>query len=255
MGWRFILKMANLDELTKILKLIPVLKLNEIMSYLSNKENTDVSLTEIENTLSINSSDIKNIKKLFQNFDNFDLRSLLIETFLEKKRLEEITTSKLVVTSNTHHSGVSSTSDLIFKMLHNAQNKITVVGYWVYDFPQFFEVLQKIQVENKRPITIEFYFDNAKKWKKVILKNWPIGYAPKIYGINNKQENKNKIKRLHAKMIIIDDKECLITSANLTKNAMGANIEAGIWTIDKKIITDSINVLKQLVSEGTLKKI
>ena len=60
------------------------------------------------------------------------------------------------------------------------------------------------------------------------------------------------MKRLHAKMIIVDDKECLITSANLTKNAMEVNIEAGIWTCDKKIIEDSINVLKELKNEGTI---
>jgi len=160
-----------------------------------------------------------------------------------------------VVSSKTYHLGVSSTWDVIFKMLHNAQNKIRVVGYWVYEFPEFFKELQKIQDENEHPINIEFYFDDAKKWKNKILEDWPVGCRPKIFGINKKLDKDKKIKTLHAKMVIIDDKECLITSANLTKNAMQDNIEAGIWTIDKKIIQDSINVLKHFVTDGTLKQV
>ena len=249
--------MFDLSELSKILKLIPIVKLNDISSYISKKENSKLSLTEMENSLSINSSDMKNIKKLFRNFDNANLRSLLIETFLEKKLLEDIIMSKLVITSNIYHPGVSSTFEEIFRMLRTANNKIIIVGYWVYDFPKFFETLQEIQTKNKHSIDIEFYFDSTTKWKKSILKNWPIGYTPKIYGINTKQDKSKvkKMKRLHAKMIIIDDKECLITSANLTKNAMEVNIEAGIWTRDKKIVGDSINVLKQLKTDGTITEV
>lgn len=246
--------MTDFTELTKILKLIPIVKLNEINSYISKKNNSNFSLIEMENSLSINSSDMKNIKKLFRFFDNANLYSLLIESFLQKKLSEDKTLSKLVITSNIYHQGVSSTHDEIFRMLNVANKKIIIVGYWVYDFPKFFETLQEIQTKNNHNIDIEFYFDSTTKWKKSILKNWPIGYRPKIYGVNTKQE-KNKIKkmkRLHAKMIIIDDKECLITSANLTKNAMEVNIEAGIWTCDKKIIRDSIHVLKELKNEGTL---
>ena len=156
--------MINLTELTKILKLIPVAKLKEISFYISEKNNSKLILPEMENSLSINSSDIKNIRKLFNFFDDANLCSLLIETFLEKKLIEDITMSKLVVTSNIYHPGVSSTYDLIVKILHNAQNKITVVGYWVYNFPQFFETLQKIQIKNEHPIDIEFYFDSTKKF-------------------------------------------------------------------------------------------
>ena len=162
--------------------------------------------------------------------------------------------SKLVVTSNIHHQGVSSTYDEIFKILHNAQKKIIVVGYFVYELDEFFKKLQEIQVKSKHSIDIEFYFDATQKWKDIIVNGWPVGYSPKIFGINPKQDKGKvkKLKKIHAKMIIIDDKECLITSANLTENAMETNVEAGVWTRDKKIVEDSINFLKQLKEDGTL---
>ena len=33
---------------------------------------------------------------------------------------------------------------------------------------------------------------------------------------------------------------------------METNVEAGVWTRDKKIVEDSINFLKQLKEDGTL---
>ena len=246
--------MNDLIELTRILKLIPTAKLHEISSYISKEKKSELSLAEIENSLSVNSSDMKNIKKLFQNFDNANIYSLLIEMFLEKQLREDELISKLVVTSNIHHQGVSSTYDEIFKILHNAQKKIIVVGYFVYELDEFFKKLQEIQVKSKHSIDIEFYFDATQKWKDIIVNGWPVGYSPKIFGINPKQDKGKvkKLKKIHAKMIIIDDKECLITSANLTENAMETNVEDGVWTRDKKIVEDSINFLKQLKEDGTL---
>ena len=78
-------------------------------------------------------------KKLFRFFDNANLYSLLIESFLQKKLSEDKIMSKLVITSNIYHQGVSSTHDEIFRMLNVANKKIIIVGYWVYDFPKFFE--------------------------------------------------------------------------------------------------------------------
>lgn len=246
--------MTDLIELTRILKSIPIIKLREISLYISDKKNSELSIADMETSLSINSSDMENIKKLFVNFHNLNSYSILIDTFLENQIHNGVLITKLVVTSNIHHQGVSSTHDEIFKMLYNARNKIIVVGFWVYSFPQFFETLQKIQVESEHPIDIEFYFNDTKKWKNTILNGWPIGFVPKIFGINTEHDKGKvkKMKRLHAKMIIIDDKECLITSANLTENAMETNIEVGVWTCDKKIVKDSINFLKQLKNDGIL---
>ena len=47
---------------------------------------------------------------------------------------------------------------------------------------------------------------------------------------------KEQLNKIHSKIIIIDDSEILITSANLTIYAMEKNIETGIWTRDKTII-------------------
>jgi len=83
------LAITDLEEFTKILKLIPTSKLKEIGSYVTNGNISELNLMDMETSLSINSSNMKQIKKLFQNFTDGDIFSLLIETFLEKNILKK----------------------------------------------------------------------------------------------------------------------------------------------------------------------
>ena len=46
------------------------------------------------------------------------------------------------------------------------------------------------------------------------------------------------IGQLHAKLYLVDRKEAIVTSANLTKGGIESNYEAGIWLNDPKIIKD-----------------
>ena len=57
---------------------------------------------------------------------------------------------------------------------------------------------------------------------------------------------------MHAKIILIDRSEVLVTSANLTSSAMENNIEAGIWTKDKDIITACYNSIDDLERSGRI---
>ena len=56
------------------------------------------------------------------------------------------------------------------------------------------------------------------------------------------------------KVLIIDDNQMLVTSANLTGNAIETNIEMGI--IHKgKIVKDAKNLFESLIQEGFLVKL
>ena len=66
-----------------------------------------------------------------------------------------------------------------------------------------------------------------------------------------KHVNCVELNKLHSKIIIIDDDEILVTSANLTIVAMESNIETGIWTKDKKIV----NACKEIFEDFEHRKI
>ena len=58
------------------------------------------------------------------------------------------------------------------------------------------------------------------------------------------------INKLHSKVILIDNTEILITSANMTKTAMDDSIETGIWTKDKKIINACRDIFSKFIEDG-----
>ncbi len=46
------------------------------------------------------------------------------------------------------------------------------------------------------------------------------------------------ISQLHAKLYLVDRKEAIVASANLTKGGIESNYEAGVWLNDPKIVED-----------------
>ena len=73
--------------------------------------------------------------------------------------------------------------------------------------------------------------------------------------INNTGIVKN-FSKLHAKIYLFDDKEVVITSANLTNGGLLNNFEYGIYSNDKKIVTKTIsdfNLISQNENVGNVK--
>ena len=130
-------------------------------------------------------------------------------------------------------------------MIGRATTKITIIGYWVYNMQEFFTELDKLS----KNIKIKFILNNEEfdDHSSQIEKNWNGRYRPEIYRLN--KEKYSNYNKLHSKIVLIDDSEILITSANLTSTAMEENIETGIWTQDKKIINACIDIFNQFVKD------
>jgi sugar-specific transcriptional regulator TrmB len=54
------------------------------------------------------------------------------------------------------------------------------------------------------------------------------------------------IKQLHAKLYVIDRKEAIIASANLTKGGIEGNYETGVWLNDPSVMSDICRFLEDL---------
>ena len=46
------------------------------------------------------------------------------------------------------------------------------------------------------------------------------------------------VSQLHAKIYVVDRKEAIVTSANLTKGGIDDNYEAGIWLNDPAVLKE-----------------
>lgn len=56
------------------------------------------------------------------------------------------------------------------------------------------------------------------------------------------------VRQLHAKLYVVDRKEAIITSANLTKGGIEGNYEAGVWLNDPLVMKDISLFLEDLYS-------
>ena len=93
--------------------------------------------------------------------------------------------------------------------------------------------------------------ENIEDHSNEITQYWKGYIKPKIFVLNRKLFTKKQLNKLHSKVIIIDDQEILITSANLTFTAMNENIETGVWSKDKKIINACIEIFDKFIEEQT----
>ena len=239
-------------EIRTNLEKFSIKKLKQISEFISDKKIQESFYIEISSKLELEKNETNILKKIFSVSNDGNVLSLLINQFILEKKHSENNQYKLVVSGRLTGFDNVFTHDKILQMIWDAEISIKIVGYWVFEFESFFNELVQIQESKEQKLKIEFYLDSARKWKGEILKNWKISNKPKIYTLNEELVGSKIIKTLHAKMIIIDNKECLITSANLTINAMEDNIEAGIWTNDKKIVNDSIKLLNNLVEKKVL---
>ena len=80
--------------------------------------------------------------------------------------------------------------------------------------------------------------------KKIIQSNWDDEKPfPEIFTYKDKKSS------LHAKVLIIDSKEILITSANMTGRAMQRNIEMGIYHKGQPA-KEAENLIQELIHDG-----
>ena len=231
----------NLEYLIKNLSIIKIKNLVELLE----KNEITIKSTEYQlaKKLSLTSSEVEIVKDVFNEFKNTSELVTAITLLDEIKKLEyeKIISTSLVWTSPImFHKNADETDQTITDLLLKAQTSITIVGYAMTSdkhVKEVFSILQKNPRINK--IVIKFIFDKAGKKKvhgkkqpsvkKIIRDNWNSDITfPKIYTYVDGQKSS-----LHAKILIIDSKEILITSANMTGRGMTRNLEMGIRHIGK----------------------
>ncbi len=234
--------MISFKQMESTVKNIPQHKIEKIIEYLKDKQPSTLSITTIEEDLGLTSSEGRDIKKIFSTTDDGNILSLAINAISQNQLSKENIKTKLIMTGKCTRLGVDYTHETVYQMINRAKFRIIIIGYWVYDMQDFFKELSKLQEEKKGKLEINFILDSGSKWKQRIEKNWNKKYLPKLFELNKEKIDKKEVKTLHAKIIIIDDSEVLITSANLTINAMEQNIEAGIWSNDKNLVEDCTEI-------------
>ena len=242
---------------------IPESKIKKFCDMLEKKEITLTnSFFKIKRILSIDSREERYFLEILSNFSNhedFILLTQLTIKLIQIKNNSKIETALVWSSPIKFHKKISQTYSNFLKMINDSNDSIIFVGYAMTDQEnkEIFEAFKKAAKE--RGVNIKIIFDKAtkaKKWgkwtkspKQIIAKLWgDIEYFPEIYSYDDKDSS------LHAKFLIIDEKEILVTSANMTDRAMTRNLEMGIRHRGK-IAKDATELVELLIRKKIFSEI
>jgi len=241
-------KVISKKQIEKFVIQIPKDTRELIINYLKEKIPDTLEPSVVQDDCKLTSSQAYALQQICKQTKDGNLLSLTIDAVsqINEQTNDEIT--KLVMSGDFLHRHVNSTHAQIYEMIGRSESTITIIGYWVHDMQEFFKELDKLSKNIK--ITFILNHENIEQHSSQIEKNWNGKYRPEIYYLNREKYSVDTLNKLHSKVIIIDNKEILITSANMTKTAMEKNIETGVWTKDKKIINACIEIFGQFIKDG-----
>lgn len=141
--------------------------------------------------------------------------------------LEAIWTGPSSMPSNLRH-----TSQVIPELIERASSYVVLVGYSInIDYRGYGltgRVFQHLVECSARGVHISAIIQDEESNFRALSDHWPSEYpAPELFTWTN-GPTEDHMTKLHAKVLIADDTELIVTSANLTYHGLDQNLELGI---------------------------
>lgn len=131
------------------------------------------------------------------------------------------------------------TAPLIKEMLSRATDSVMIASPWIWgieDIVQRFEMLRKEKVDIA--IFTRRFGERDREHERTVTEIRGFGCLVDF------------IDELHAKIVLVDDTELYIGSANLVGTSMERNKEAGIWTNNPSTVSEAKDYLADAFAEA-----
>ena len=194
------------------------------------------------------------------DYDDASRLSRMLQSLLDVKRSVEDRTTQADLVWTGHKppgSSLRSTPPVIAEMLDAAKRHVIVLSYSVWlGQARVRPVLDRIVAARHRGAQVTFVIDRNYDPSGVVpghnreqlRTEWPNDVPrPDIYSWG---DDDDRIAKLHAKVIIVDRRDLLVTSANLTGHGMSGNLELGARLIGRPAEQAHDHVL-DLITDGT----
>ncbi len=157
----------------------------------------------------------------------------------------------LVVTAPPSFSICARTTmNVVRSMIGRAERNILITGYSLSSY--FSELVDIIIQKSQRGVFVKFFVNDLVKqpeFEKVLRYK---GRFLKVYDFHQEED---KMAALHAKVISVDQKQTLITSANLSYHGQQGNIEIGTLIESKQIAKQIEDVFTKLIFTKTFNEV
>lgn len=194
-----------------------------------------------------------------------EVLALVLEAFLEGSEQERDFID--LVLSGPEVPGVptSDTAAVMRAMIETAERRILLVGYAVHNGKKLFARLaEKMEADSELEVTM--CLDIARRRdtsldEEVVRRfsrtfadlHWPReSRRPQIY---YDPRSLNGGSSLHAKCVVVDGREALISSANFTEAAQRRNIEAGVLVRDAGLVRRVEDYFTGLIAGDGLRRV
>lgn len=248
--------MKDVDIIKECKHLVSTLseeKLTEINVLISTKKlDSKSTKLKIGSLVDLTDEEISLLKNILSNFSTIKQLPLIFELINEIKSTKEKFQEKtsLVWSGPVIFSDYAeNTSTTMIKMIDSARESIILFSYVLMENTR--KIFDSLIRASKRGIPIKLAFNNGEKEKGKVVKMWEKNVPlPNIYTFNPHKKGTS----LHAKILIIDKKEILTTSANITSHGIHSNIEFGMRH-KGKIAEDAQKLIKLLEDNHHLVKV
>ena len=136
-------------------------------------------------------------------------------------------------------SFLRSTREVVRELLRGARNDLLVIGYWIAARDEgegiIEEIIESVGEAVRRGVVVRVIIDERERIdgrnnRQVLLDAWPSEVPfPRIF--TWRLPTSDRHLKLHAKVLVADRKDALVTSANLTSYAMDRNMEMGVRVV------------------------
>jgi phosphatidylserine/phosphatidylglycerophosphate/cardiolipin synthase-like enzyme len=173
--------------------------------------------------------------------------ALALESARLAVRRADVPRVEVVVTGpDSPAAPVRLTSEVVTQLIDRAMHRVTLVSYAAYQIPA---VIAALDAAVARGVAVSLILESPEKleggggahaYKKFRMYHWPI------------DRRQPPEARLHAKAIIVDSSDVLLTSANMTLAAYDKNIELGVLCRGGGIAAQVQHHFDALISHGLL---
>lgn len=161
----------------------------------------------------------------------------------------------------------SDTAAVVRTLVTQADSEVLLVGYAIHDGRELFKPLAE-RMKAISNLRVTFYLDIRRAYGdrseetdlvrrfgiEFLAKHWPWSNLPEVYYDPRSLAAIGQHRAsLHAKCVIIDRKEALVTSANFTEAAQQRNIEAGVLIRHTGMVQRLASYFKGLQLNGSFK--
>lgn len=141
-------------------------------------------------------------------------------------------------------SFLRATREVVRELLRGAQAELLVVGYWIAARGDgegiIEEVVASLADAVTRGVVVSVVVDervrlDGRDNRHILVSVWPVGVAlPKF--LTWRLPPGDQHLKLHAKVLVADRRDALVTSANLTSYAMDRNMEMGVRIVGQPAV-------------------